>query len=128
MHGDGDLVKRNDPPIKGLDFIIGKWRRFSYFSLEDFERKTWECFGDYFDVRFAPQNFPPRAARYPNGKATIIARKSLFVEQEDRKLKKTKLESDDEIMKAYQHYFPAIDQNLVSLAYSTWPKSNLNWR
>jgi hypothetical protein len=35
-------------------------------------------------------------------------------------LKKTELGSDDEVMKAYQDYFPSIDQNLVALAYSTW--------
>jgi hypothetical protein len=53
----------------------------------------------------------------------------LYVEQEDRKLKKTKLESDDEIIKAYKEHFPIIDENTVSLAYSTWARSNLmKWR
>jgi hypothetical protein len=120
MHGDGDLMKHNDPPIEGFDLILGKWRRFYEFSLEDFESKTLEIFGNYFDVRCAPKNLSPRAARYPDGKAVIIMGNNLFVEQEDRKLKRTKLRSDDEIMRAYQHYFPTIDENLVSLAYSTW--------
>ena len=128
MHGRGDLVKRNDPPIEGVDFIIGKWRCFFEFSLEDFERKTLERFGDYFDVRCAPKNFPPEAAIYPGGKAIIIVGNNLFIEQEDKTLKKTKLTTDDEIMKAYQEYFPTIDENLVALAYSTWPKSRVKWR
>ena len=128
MHGKGDLVKRNDPPIEGVDFIIGKWRRFYEFSLENFERETLKRLGDYFDVRCAPKNFPPRAAIYLKGKAVIIVGNNLFIEQEDKTLKKTKLGSDDEIMKAYQDYFPTIDQNLVSLALSTWPKSKVKWR
>ena len=128
MHGKGDLVKRNDPPIEGVDFIIGKWRRSYEFSLEDFERKTLKRFRDYFDVRCAPKNFPPRAAIYPKGKAVIIMGNKLFIEKEDKTLKKTKLGSDDEIMKAYQDYFPTIDENLVALAYSTWPKSKVKWR
>ncbi len=120
MHGKGDLVRRNDPPIEGLDFILGKWRRFYEFTLEDFEGKTLDRFGNYFDARGAPKNMPPRAARYPGGKAVIILGNNLFTEQEDKMLKKTELGSDDEVMKAYQDYFPSIDQNLVALAYSTW--------
>ncbi len=118
MHGKGDLVRRNDPPVEGLDFILGKWRRFYEFTLEDFERKTLDRLGDYFDARHAPKNMLPRAARYPGSKAVIILGNSLFTEQEDKTLKKTELRSDDEVMKAYQDYFPSIGQNLVALAYS----------
>ena len=128
MNGKGDQVKRNDPPVEGVDFIIGKWRRFYEFSLQDFERETLKRLGDYFDVRCAPKNFPPRAAIYPEGKAVTIFGNNLLIEEEDKTLKKTKLRSDDEIMKAYQDYFPTIDQNLVSLALSTWPKSKVEWR
>ena len=128
MHGKGDLVKRNDPPIEGVDFIIGKWRRFYEFSLENFERETLKRFGDYFDVRCAPKKFTPQAAIYLKGKAVIIVGNNLLIEQEDKTLKKTKLTTDDEIMKAYQDYFPTIDENLVALAYSTWPKSRVKWR
>jgi arylamine N-acetyltransferase len=129
MHGDGDLARRNNPPIEGGDFIRGKWRRLYEFTLEDFERKTWGSFEDYFDIRCSPKNVRPWSAAYPDGKAILIAGNNLYVEQEDRKLKKTRLESDDEIIKAYKEHFPIIDENTVSLAYSTWARSNLmKWR
>ena len=35
MHGSGDIIKRNNPPMEGLDFVVGKWRRYYQFS------KTW---------------------------------------------------------------------------------------
>ena len=127
MHGNGDLVKRNDPLKEGVDFIIGKWRRFYEFSLEDFERKALEGLGDHFDVRCVPLHVPVRrAAIFPDGKAFIIVGNNLFIEGKDKTLKKIKLATDDEIMKAYQDHFPSIDQNLVSLAYSAEPLRNLN--
>ena len=126
MHGDGDLGKRNDPPIEGFDFILGKWRRFYEFSLEDFERKTWERYGDYFDVRCGPQDVEPRAAIYPEGKAVIIGGNNLYIEQQDTSLEKSKLRSDDEVIKTYREYFPSVHENLVALAYSTWRMKELN--
>ena len=120
MHGEGDLVKRNDPPIEGLDLILGKWRRFYEFSLEDFEQKTLKTLWQYFDMRYAPKNMTPRASRFPGGKAHLIMGNNLFLEQEDRKLKKLNLQSNDEILKAYRDYFPSLDENLVHHAYSIY--------
>ena len=120
MHGKGDLVKHNDPPNDSLDFILGKWRRFYEFTLEDFERETLQRFGKFFETPDAPEKYVPRAAIYPEGKAIIVTGYNLFTEQEDKTLKKTKLGTDDEVMTAYQDYFPSIDKNLVALAYSTW--------
>jgi hypothetical protein len=121
MHGDGDLVKHNNPPDERLDFIRGKWRRFYEFNLsEDFERKVLKEFGEHFDMPEAPEMYVPRAAIYPEGKAHMISANYLITEQEDKTLKRTKMGSNDEVMKAYRDYFPNIDKNLVSLAYSTW--------
>ena len=122
MHGKGDPVKRNDPPNDSLDFILGKWRRFYEFTLEDFERETLQRFGEFFEIPDAPEKYVPRAAIYPDGKAFIIMGNNLFIEQDDKTLKKTKLSTDDEVMKAYQDYFSSIDKNLVALAYSTWKR------
>jgi hypothetical protein len=127
MHGEGDLVKRNDPPDENLDFVLGKWRRFYEFSLEDFERRALEGLGDHFDIRCVPPHVAfQRAAIYPEGKAVMITGNHLFLEQEDKTLKRTKLVTHDEILQAYQDHFPTIDQNLVSLAYSAGPRKNLN--
>ena len=125
MHGDGDVVKRNDPPIEGLDLILGKWRRFYEFSLQDFEQKTLKTLWYYFDGRSAPKNMTPRVSRFPGGKAHMMMGHNLFLEQEDRKLKKIKLQSNDEILKAYRDYFPSLDENLVHHAYSIWQKNSL---
>lgn len=59
MHGDGDVVKRNDTPVEGFDFILGRWRRFLEFTLEDFERKTLEVIDLFFDVKGGPKNILP---------------------------------------------------------------------
>ena len=127
MHGKGDLVKRNHPPIEGVDFIIGKWRRFYEFSLQDFERKALEGLGNHFDVRCVPPHVAlRRAAIYPEGKAIILTGNNLFIEEKDKTLKKIKLTTDDEIITAYQDHFPSIDKNLVSLAYSAEPLKDLN--
>ena len=126
MHGEGDLVKRNDPPIEGLDLILGKWRRFYEFSLqEDFEQKSLKRFWNFSYVPKFYQHVSPGASRFPGGKAVMIAGKILFLEQEDKTFKKTKLESDKEILKAYQDYFPSLDENLVHYAYSYWQKNHL---
>jgi hypothetical protein len=125
MHGEGDLIKHKDPPIEGLDLILGKWRRCYEFSLEDFEQKTLKILWQYFDMRYAPKNMVPRVSRFPGGKAHMMMGNNLFLEQEDRKLKKIKLQSNDEILKACRDYFPSVDQNLVHHAYSIWQKNSL---
>jgi hypothetical protein len=125
MHGDSDLVKRNDPPVEGLDLILGKWRRFYEFSLHDFEQETLKTLWYYFDGRSTPKNMTPRVSRFPGGKAHMMMGHNLFLEQEDRKLKKIKLQSNDEILKACRDYFPSVDENLVHHAYSIWQKNSL---
>ncbi|XP_028406148.1 uncharacterized protein LOC114528671 [Dendronephthya gigantea] len=124
MHGKGDLMVRNDPP-KELDFIQGKWRRFYEFNIEDMT----ECqtFADSLPQvlsRFL-RKVDPRAARYPAGKTVMLFGDILYVQNEDKTLKKIILKSKEEIFQAFEDYFPSINKELIKQAYSTWHKSKL---
>jgi hypothetical protein len=44
------------------------------------------------------------------------------IEQEDGTLKETRLRSYEEILKAYEEYFPAIRKDIIDQAYSMWQK------
>ena len=124
MHGDGDLVARNNPPIEGLDFIVGKWRRFYEFSIETLECERWEDLGPMFSVQYLPV-VDPRAATFPGGRAVLLnGGNILSIEQDDKTLKTVKLQSN-EIFQAFKNYFPSISKDLVRQAYSTWHKSKL---
>ena len=125
MHGDGDVVVRNDPPIEGLDFIRGKWRRFYEFTIETVECENLEDLGPVFSFAYLPK-LKPRAARFPGGKAVLLNEGNILsVEQEDKTLKTVTLQSKEEALQVFKSYFPSISEDLVQQAYSTWQKSRL---
>ena len=124
MHGDGDLVPRNDPPKEGLDFILGKWRRFYEFPIETLDCKRWEDLGPLFSLQYLSV-VDPRAARFPGGRAVLLNRGNILsIEQDDKTLQTVKLQPT-EIFPAFKNYFPGINEELIQQAYSTWQKSKL---
>jgi hypothetical protein len=124
MHGDGDMVVRNDSPIEGLDFIRGKWRRFYEFPVETLEGESLDDLDPLFGFKYL-RKFDPRAATFPGGRAILLNGNILSVEQEDKTLKTITLQSKEEIFQVFKNYFPSISEDLVQLAYSTWHKSKL---
>ncbi|XP_028406144.1 uncharacterized protein LOC114528668 [Dendronephthya gigantea] len=124
MHGKGDLMARNDPP-KEVDFIQGKWRRFFEFKMEDMT--DCQTFTDSLPQvlsRFL-HKVDPRVSRFPGGKTIMVFGDILYVEKEDKTLKKIVLKSKAEIFQAFEDYFPSINKELIKQAYSTWHKSKL---
>ncbi|KAK7095580.1 uncharacterized protein [Littorina saxatilis] len=123
MQGDGDTIKRNDPPKKDLDFFMGKWRRFYFFSLRpsddlsDFDAK----FDRVFTVpRATPFDHSPRALLFPGKRAVVVVNNRLMVEDEEGVLTKTVLQGDDEIAECYRQYFPALKEEVVRAALQEW--------
>ena len=123
MHGDGDMIKRNDPPIEGLDFIVDKWRRFYFFSVQPTDSLS--DFDEVFDKVFTmpkttPFDHSPRALCFSGKKTTVLVNNRLMLEQEDRQLQTTVLQNDDEIVESYRHYFPQLKTELVRRALDQW--------
>ncbi|XP_046842881.1 uncharacterized protein LOC124436928 isoform X2 [Xenia sp. Carnegie-2017] len=128
MHGKGDIYKHNDPPIEGLDFIIGRWRRFYSFDLS---RK--------YDTLFEPAQTSwkivasgvtsftsrPVAVCFPKKRAIRMVSNLLMIENENRELVTTILENDEEIIKAYSKYFPVFSQEVIKRALEEWHRVSL---
>lgn len=123
MHGKGDKVKRNSPPIDGLDFIVGNWRRFYFFSLRP--KESLSDFDATFDEVFTvPSTTPfhrsPRALCFPNQRAVILVNNQLMVEKEDGQLETTPLEGDEQIVDSYRRYFTVLGEDTVRSALKHW--------
>lgn len=120
MHGKGDMIKPNNPPIEGLDFFIGRWRRFCSF---DSVLLPYRAFGEdeyQSTIYQTPFTSSPRALWFPGKRAVVIAGNRLIIENEAGELVPTPLKSDDEILKAYETHFPQLDQDLVRRALAEW--------
>ncbi|CAB4044003.1 arylamine N-acetyltransferase 1-like, partial [Paramuricea clavata] len=124
MHGEGDTFKRNNPPIEGLDFFIGRWRRFYSFDPDHRPRDPHKPADDvYRTVAAGLTTFTstsPRAVWFPRKRAVAIANNKLFVENETGELVTTHLNSDEEILKAFQEHFPQFKQDTVRRALAEW--------
>ena len=123
MHGKGDIYKHNDPPIEGLDFIIGRWRRFYSFDLSrEYEtlfepvQTAWKL------VASGVTSFTSRpvAVCFPEKSAIRMVSNLLMIENENRELVTTILENDEEIIKAYSKYFPVFSQEVIKRALEEW--------
>ena len=121
MHGKGDMVKPNNPPVEGLDFFIGRWRRFysfvpeiktSFDMISDEQYKATIC--------LTPFTSSPRALWFPGKRAVVIANNKLMIENETGEMVTTVLKSDEEILKAYQDHFPQLKQDTVRRALAEW--------
>lgn len=123
MHGDGDTMKRNDPPKEGLDFYIGKWRRMYYFTV-----KPTECLSDFdtiFDEVFTvpgrtPFHHSPRAIWFPGQRAILFVNNRSLVEEDKGQLKLTVMENDGQTLDFFCCNFPTIDQEDVLKAIIEW--------
>lgn len=123
MHGEGDMLKRNSPPIEGLDLIIGPWRRFYYFDPDQKVHDSHKPAEDAcrtVDAGLTPFTSSPRAIWFPKKRAVAIVNKKLIIENEAGQLVTTVLTSDEEILKAYQVHFPQLKQDTVRLALAEW--------
>ena len=129
MHGEGDTLKRNNPSIDGLDFIMGKWRRFYFFTLRPKDSLS------YFDAEFdkvftvpytTPFDQSPRAMCFPEQRAVILVNNRLMVE-EGGQLETTVLEGDEQIVDSYRRYFPLLGEDKVRRALKQW-HSMQKWR
>jgi hypothetical protein len=120
MHGKGDMIKPNNPPIEGLDFFMGRWRRF-YF-LPAVQKPTEVISEEHYKstIYLTPFTSSPRALWFPNKRAVVIANNKLIVENKAGELVPTLLKSDEEILKAYQDHFPQLKQDLVERALAEW--------
>ena len=123
MHGKGDLLKRNSPPIEDLDFIQGPWRRFYFFDPDqkpcDFNKPPEDAYRAVV-AGLSPFTSSPRAVCFPKKRAVAIANDKLMIENEAGELVTTILTSDEEILKAYEVHFPQLKQDDVRLALAEW--------
>ena len=123
MHGQGDKIKRTNR--EGIDFFLGKWRRFYFFAVE-----PTDCLADldsaFDDVYTVPGTTPfdrsPRAVWFPGQYAVMTVNNRLMLEKEEEKgkLETTPMESDDEIIKCYCSHFPMLKQDTVRRAIVEW--------
>ena len=118
MHGSGDIIKRNNPPIEGLDFVLGKWRRYYQFNITNSVRPG--ELNNFFQVAHLPTTVPPLASWFPGGRTVMILRNQLKVEKEDGTFEKIMIESDEFILRYYKKYFPTIREDTVRQAYFAW--------
>ena len=125
MHGKGDSFKRNSPPIEGLDFIQGHWRRFYFLDPDQKLYHPYKPAEDaYRAVMVSLTSFAlsPRAVWFPKKRAVVIVNNKLMIENEAGELVTTVLTSDEEILKAYQVHFPQLKQDDVRLALAEWDR------
>ena len=118
MHGSGDIIKRNNPPIEGLDFVVGKWRRYYRFDITN--SISPDEFAASFQVAHLPTTVPPLAAWFPGGRTVMIWGNQLKVEKEDGTFENIMIKSDEEILRYYKKYFPTIREDTVRQAYFAW--------
>lgn len=122
MQGKGDPMKRNDPPKEGLDFIVGRWRRFYSFTLRPTDLLS--DFDTAFDrvftfPRATPFDHSPRALCFPSKQAVVLVNNRLMVEQ-DGELQTTVLDGDEAIVAKYRQYFPLLKEEAVRKAIQQW--------
>ena len=123
MHGKGDVIKRNSPPIEDIDFIQGHWRRFYFFDPDQKLHHPYKPPEDAYRAVVAgltPFTSSPRAVWFPKKRAVVIVNNKLMIENEAGELVTTVLTSDEEILKAYQVHFPQLKQDDVRLALAEW--------
>ncbi|XP_072035724.1 uncharacterized protein [Amphiura filiformis] len=109
-------------PITEKDIIIDGWRNFMIFTLEPREI---EYFRDHMIKHFVTQN-PPMpghtflqvmlAVVFPGQKLLAIRGTSLFHENDEGKIEKTKITSKEELIGLYAKYFPQLPGDLVTIA------------
>nr|KAG5699846.1 hypothetical protein BaRGS_034620 [Batillaria attramentaria] len=122
MHGRGDPVRHRDPPREGLDFIVGKWRRFYCFEIRPTDNLSDldTAFDRIFtDVEATPTHKILRAFRFPNKKAVMIFNEKLMVE-EDGEIQTTVMKGDEEIVANVKKYFPEIKEETFRAALKRW--------
>ena len=120
MHGKGDMVKPNDPPIEGLDFFMGRWRRFCSFDPEQ-ANPTFDLNQFYLStIDLTPFPKSPRAILFPEKRAVIAVNNRFIIENDKGSLETTVMASDEEILKAYVLHFPNIKQDMVRRALEEW--------
>ncbi|KAK7478436.1 hypothetical protein BaRGS_00030282 [Batillaria attramentaria] len=122
MHGKGDVMKRNNPPIEGLDFIVDRWRRFYYFTIRPTDNLS--DFDASFDRVFAvpcvtPFDRSPRALCFPGKRAVILVNNRLMLEH-NGELHTTVLEGDEDIVAKYRQHFPIFSEEMVCKAIKQW--------
>ena len=123
MHGKGDSIRRNNPPIEGLDFIIGHWRRFYSFDPAERPRDPDKPAKDVYGTIFAGRTTftsSLRAVWFPRKRAVAIANNKLIVENDAGELVTTLLKSDEEILEAFQVHFPQLKYETVKRAIAQW--------
>ncbi|XP_072035502.1 uncharacterized protein [Amphiura filiformis] len=105
---------------KGI--IIDGWKKFMTFTLEPREIK---CFRDHVIKHYVTQS-PPKSkvtflqlmhvVAYPGQKLLAILGTSLFHENDEGKIEKTKITSKEELIGLYAKYFPQFPADLVTIA------------
>ena len=104
--------------MEGLDFVVGKWRRYYQFDITNSVRSG--EFNNFFDVTHLPTTLQPLAVWFPEGRTVMILRNQLKVEKEDGTFEKIMIESDEEILRYCKKYFPTIREVTVRQAYFAW--------
>ncbi|XP_072036923.1 uncharacterized protein [Amphiura filiformis] len=109
-------------PINENDIIIDGWKNFMIFTLEPREI---EYFRDHMIKHYVTQNPPMpgitflqsmRAVVFPGQKLLAIRGTSLFHENDEGKIEKTKITSKEEHVGLYGKYFPQLPADLVEIA------------
>lgn len=123
MHGKGDRLMRNDPPIEGLDFIIGHWRRFYFFDLSrkhEIALEPVQVACRIVACDLTPFTSIPLAIWFPRKRAVMIIKNKLMLENEKGQLVTTILANDEEVIKAYNKYFSIFKEEKIKRALEEW--------
>ena len=129
MHRKGDIYKRNGPPVEGLDFIIDHWRRFYFFDLNrKYENVLQPVQVACKIVASGCTHFTstPVANCFPNKRAVMMMKNILMMENEKGELVTTILANDEEIIQAYNKYFPFINEEKVKRALEEWHRVSVD--
>ncbi|XP_055958681.1 uncharacterized acetyltransferase YvcN-like [Patella vulgata] len=99
------------------------WKELYVFDL--LGTKKMEQFEPYYDRIFTDPTVGIfhsiiRTAAFPNKKAVAISNDTKTVEDEEGNVEKSKLATDDDIIKEYEKLFPQFEESIVKSALANW--------
>ena len=103
--------------------VLARWRCVYSFSADLALSGQEKPVDDAYRVVAAGKTIltsSPRAVWFPRKRAFVIVNNKLIVEKENRELVTTVLDSDEEILEAYQEHFPQLKQDAVRCALKEW--------
>ncbi|XP_046570573.1 uncharacterized protein LOC124278842 [Haliotis rubra] len=120
MHGEGDFRSAKSLPY---EYYIGNFRRFY-----DFELNLTTDLGEFdagFDSVFTDPDITPfhdciRAITFKDEMAVMLVNSKLMLEGDDCEFTVRQFDDDDELVEAYNKYFPQLSIGVVEKAVRNW--------